>query len=207
VEAWIDGRGWTTFDPTPPDPNPASSSLLTGAALLSDALGQFWQDWVLSYDIERQIVLADRIGQSSRRMKLDWFDGLGPRVDRVASQIAQHALSAAIAIAIIVALILWGKPLRTKLGRWHRLRRVQRGEAQASDATLLYTRMLDVLEARGFRKPPWVTPAEFATMLPKQSPMTTQVARLTSAYNQCRFGNRREAASQMVTLLADLERT
>src|SRR5262249_41528710 len=46
VEAWLPGRGWTTFDPTPPDPNSATGGLWTRTSLFADALDQFWRDWV-----------------------------------------------------------------------------------------------------------------------------------------------------------------
>jgi transglutaminase-like putative cysteine protease len=35
VEAWLAGRGWTTFDPTPPDPNRASPTTLAGSRYIS----------------------------------------------------------------------------------------------------------------------------------------------------------------------------
>ena len=37
VEAWIPGHGWTTFDPTPPDPNRRGFALLTKLGLYLDA--------------------------------------------------------------------------------------------------------------------------------------------------------------------------
>ena len=85
-----------------------------------------------------------------------------------------------------------------------RVRRAQRGEAQASDATLLYERMLRVLERRGLQKPPWLTPAEFARVLPA-SELSMLVEDLTGAYNQFRFGGRRDAAPRMVRLLRRIE--
>ena len=71
---------------------------------------------------------------------------------------------------------------------------------------MLYERMLNLLEKRGVRKPPWVTPLEFSRMLPS-SETSTLVGRLTQAYNQCRFGGQREAASHMLDLLEQIERT
>jgi transglutaminase-like putative cysteine protease len=43
VEAFLPRRGWTTFDPTPPDPNGAQISLATKLALFMDAAETFWQ--------------------------------------------------------------------------------------------------------------------------------------------------------------------
>jgi hypothetical protein len=112
----------------------------------------------------------------------------------------------ALAIGLIVAALgIYFGP-RVHLG-WlarQRVLRAQRGEAEASDATVLYGRMLHFLERRGFEKPAWITPLEFARKLPS-SELTPVVEDLTSAYNDLRFGGRREAAARMVTLLEQLE--
>ena len=103
--------------------------------------------------------------------------------------------------ALAALAILYGPGLLRKLRADLRVRRAQRGEAQASDATLLYERMLRVLERRGMRKPPWLTPAEFARVLPA-SELAMLVEDLTGAYNQFRFGGRRDAAPRMVQAAA-----
>ena len=41
-------------------------------------------------------------------------------------------------------------------------RRIRQGGAGASDAAILYFQMLALLRKRGFEKPGWLTPAEFA---------------------------------------------
>jgi len=206
VEAWIDGRGWTQFDPTPSDPNARSAGLLSGIALLMDAAGQFWQDWVLSYDIERQVVLASRLEQSGRRLHFDWFDGWTAQMERAGDAIWTHAIPVALLLIAGALLAIYGKQISRWLARRASLRRLQRGAAAASDATMLYERMLNLLEKRGVRKPPWVTPLEFSHMLPS-SETSALVGRLTLAYNQCRFGGRGEAASRMLELLEQIERT
>ena len=127
-------------------------------------------------------------------------------VARAGDAVSAHAvLLAAILIAGVV-LALYGKPITRWLARQASIRRLQSGTAAASDATMLYERMLDLLEKRGIRKPPWVTPLEFVHMLPA-SETSALVDRLTHAYNQCRFGGRREAASHMLELLERIERS
>jgi hypothetical protein len=64
--------------------------------------------------------------------------------------------------------------------------------------------MLRVLEHRGLQKPPWLTPAEFARVLPA-SDLAMLVEDLTGAYNEFRFGGRRDAAPRMVRLLRRIE--
>ena len=210
VEAWVPRRGWTTFDPTPPDPNPPRLSLWTRLGFYMDAAEVFWQDWVVDYNLDRQLQLASKMGQSSRHAGLSWFERLGLAAPRWRDAFFDFGkqfglwLSTLAALALIVA--LFGKD------GWHwwnarqRVLKVQRGEAEASDATLLYQRMLKVLKRRGFEKPAWLTPCEFAQVITEQE-VAALVGDLTSAYNELRFGGRAEAAGQMMVLLERLEAT
>ena len=74
VEAWLPDRGWTTFDPTPPDPNVHGLSPWTRLSFYADAVDVFWQDWVLNYNLERQLQLASRVGESGRHIGLNWSE-------------------------------------------------------------------------------------------------------------------------------------
>jgi hypothetical protein len=85
-----------------------------------------------------------------------------------------------------------------------RLRQIIRTGGSPSDAGVLYERMLEVLARRGFRKPPWFTPAEFARHLPPNE--NTPVVEFTNVYNAIRFGGDRSATSRLAQLLQDLER-
>ena len=74
VEAWMPGRGWTTFDPTPADPNAHTFGLMSKLDLYLDAAGAFWQEWVVGYDPHRQGTLAGRLAIRRRlsRLPLVW---------------------------------------------------------------------------------------------------------------------------------------
>jgi protein-glutamine gamma-glutamyltransferase len=205
VEAWISGRGWVTFDPTPADPGGATQGLFSRLSLLLDAADQFWENWVLSYDFERQIVLASRMQQSGRRMRLNWFDDVGSWLDQASAAGRDHAVAILSALGSAIVLLLMGPGWFRWLRRRAGLLRARRGQGQASDGTLLYRRMLAELERRGIQKPPWLTPAEFARVLPA-SRLALLVGDLTSAYNQFRFGQRREAAPRMIHLLDQIEK-
>jgi transglutaminase-like putative cysteine protease len=204
VEAWLPKRGWTTFDPTPPDPNPERFSWLTRLSFYSDAAEVFWSDWVVNYNLDRQLQLRSRVGETGRNVGLKWFDFRGwtalPYAD-IAKQIAYLLLGA---LVLALAAHVFGRDG----WRWWQTRRrvlkVQRGEAQASDATMLYQRMLAVLTRRGIEKPTWLTPFEFAHVL--QEPQLAQlVGDLTQAYNEVRFGGNGDAAGRMLQLLEQLE--
>ncbi len=208
VEAFVEGRGWTTFDPTPPDPRAHSAGLLSKFALWTDAAETFWQDWVLRYDLGRQLLLADRLQNSSRRFGMRWLDGWSNTAAQWKSHLrdwfVDRGAMLAILILIAVSAVLGGPRAWRALRMLHRVRRVRDGRASASDATLLYARMLDILRRRGFQKPAWFTPREFAASLPAETAML--VDQFTAAYNDLRFGGKADAAPRLTMLLEDLER-
>ncbi|MBV9771304.1 MAG: DUF3488 domain-containing protein [Bryobacterales bacterium] len=204
VEAWLPDRGWITFDPTPPDPNAAALSPWTRLGFYADAIDVFWQDWILNYNLERQLQLASRVGESGRHIGLNWSEG--PRLwsGRYWSGLREFGflLVGAIALAFL------GKFLRRDGWRWwatrRRMLKVQRGRGQASDATLLYQRMLKALRRRGIEKPAWLTPCEFARVV-QEPELSLLVDDFTTAYNALRFGGNSEAAQRIFVLLARLE--
>lgn len=204
VEAWLPDRGWTTFDPTPPDPNAHGLSAWTRLSFYADAVDVFWQDWVLNYNLERQLQLASRVGESGRHIGLNWSEGprfwsgrdwSGPR-------------DFAFGLLGLVALAFLGKFLKRDGWRWwttrQRMLKVQRGEGHPSDATLLYQRMLKALRRRGIEKPAWLTPCEFARVL-QEPELALLVEDFTGAYNELRFGGNPDAAGRIFVLLERLE--
>lgn len=208
VEAWLDGQGWTTFDPTPPDPSASSSSLWTRALLYLDAAETFWQDWVLSYDLDRQLVLATRMEESGRLFGSSWPARAAARWrawrDEGVNFGRRFGLAVLAAAALAVLLYYAGPGSWRRLRAEWRIRNLARIPARASDATLLYQRMLGLLGRRGIRKPAWMTPNEFVAMI-EESELSELVARITGAYHDLRFGARPAAAPQMIALLDQLE--
>jgi hypothetical protein len=63
--------------------------------------------------------------------------------------------------------------------------------------------MLETMARRGFQKPAWFTPAEFARNLPDRERDTIDA--FTSAYNRMRFGGDPGGASRMAEMLERLE--
>jgi transglutaminase-like putative cysteine protease len=208
VEAWLPDRGWTTFDPTPPDPNPPGLALLSRLSLYVDAAQTFWQDWVVSYDIHRQGTLSYRLEQGASRFGIGWFDSLGGlRADwpsRTMLWLRRYGVYLALSL-IAAALVGILGPGVIRMARLRRgVNRVRRGAASPGDATLLYGRMLDILKRRGYQKPVWFTPSEFAASLPP-SGLGLAVSEFTTAYNEWRFGGRTDAAPRLSSLLEKLE--
>jgi transglutaminase-like putative cysteine protease len=207
VEAYIDGQGWLTFDPTPADPRGRASGPLAKLSMWTDAAETFWQDWVLRYDLGRQLILAERLQTSSRKLGIQWMDGWTASAMQWGSNLRTWLAGRATALGLFLLLgtaALLGGPRAWRAVRMlHRVRRVRGGNASAGDATLLYGRMLDVLHGRGFQKPVWFTPREFAASLPAETGIL--VDQFTHAYNELRFGGKLDAAPRLTLLLEELE--
>ena len=208
VEAWMPGRGWSTFDPTPPDPAARGADLLARAGLYLDASQTFWREWVVGYDEGRQGTLADRAEQGARRMGIRWYDAVTAVQSGWRTYSRAVTGRALVRAAILAAAVLWawllGPPLVRLLRVRRRADRVRRGQANAGDATLLYQRMLSILKRRGFQKPTWFTPAEFANSLPP-GPFGAAVGEFTAGYTAMRFGGRTSVAPRLSALLDGLE--
>jgi hypothetical protein len=109
-------------------------------------------------------------------------------------------------LVLVLGFWIWlaGPPLIRLFHIRLRVKRVRQGQASVADATLLYGRMLHILKRRGFRKPLWFTPAEFAASLPSGE-LGLAVAEFTAAYNAVRFGGRTEVGPRLSILLEELE--
>jgi transglutaminase-like putative cysteine protease len=209
VEAWLPDRGWVTFDPTPADPNPGAFALLTKLGLYLDAAQTFWQDWVVSYDLRRQGTLSYRMEKGARLLGIRWSDSITGLGTAWPSQGVQWLRQAGFGVVILLAaaaLVRVLLPPMIRLVRFRSgVRRVRRGQAGASDATLLYQRMLQLLQRQGYQKPAWFTPAEFASSLPPGG-LGSTVGEFTRTYNLWRFGGHADQAQRLSGLLKDLER-
>ena len=207
VEAYLPDRGWITLDPTPPDPSAGVESVWTRFSLYMDAAETFWQDWVLNYDLDHQLLLATRMQDSGRGTS--WTDSAMSQVRTwrayATELLKRYGAPLAAGFITIAAIIFYGPAVLRLWRTRQRIRRVQRGQVDASDATLLYQRMLRILERRGFERPAWITPGEFARTLPA-SEISPLVDDLTEAYQELRYGGRREAGPRMLILLDQLER-
>ncbi|MDQ3038028.1 MAG: DUF3488 and transglutaminase-like domain-containing protein, partial [Myxococcota bacterium] len=87
VEAWIDGEGWVTFEPTPPGRSEIglAQSLREDLAALIDALRTRWEQDVVGYDLRSQRSLARRIAA--------WLRAAGATPDQAVSDTTESDAS------------------------------------------------------------------------------------------------------------------
>jgi hypothetical protein len=208
VEAYLPARGWTTFDPTPSDSGTLAASIWQRFALYMDTADSFWQEWVLNYNLERQLNLAARMDGAAKLARFNWIERIGSSFQRLGAAIgglSKRAMSIGLGT---LALVMAGFHFLPMFWLWLKVRRhadrIRRGQVSPHDAAVLYARMLAVLRRKGFEKPGWLTPMEFARVLP-DTPMSATVDSLTAAYNELRFGGDAEAARRMIGLLESLE--
>jgi protein-glutamine gamma-glutamyltransferase len=198
VEAWIDGRGWTTFDPTPYAPGVKTSSLVTTVSMYLDAADHAWHEWVISYDLGHQVAIAARFEAALRGWNRRGSSGL-PGSAWLAGLRSWGVWIAAVLLAAFASPGLfagWRKKAR--------LRKIARSGGSASDASVLYERMLELLARRGFEKPRSATPAEFARILTGEE--SRAVKEFTAVYNSVRFGGELSGTARLAAMLQGFEK-
>jgi transglutaminase-like putative cysteine protease len=204
VEAWIDGRGWTTFDPTPVASGSMRAGLLARLNMYIDAADHAWQEWVVSYDLTHQVAMAAQFEAALRNWNRTGATSNGDWRAQVINGLTTWGVAAIATVLVIVLGVLFGPRYWREWRRKARLQQIIRSGGSPSDASILYERMLEMLERRGFQKPPWFTPTEFARHLPVEE---KKVVEFTEVYNAVRFGGDTSAASRLAGLLQDFERT
>jgi transglutaminase-like putative cysteine protease len=208
VEAWIEGRGWVTYDPTPPATEDASGGWLERRLqrinMYLDAADTTWQRWVLAYNPGQQAALAFAFRDKLRAA------GNGGTTFSMPNLFAAGWRSW-LFLLVTIATAAFGAKFGP--GLWRRwiagsrmrklMRKIHSGGGTASDARLLYERMLESVEKRGFQKPAWFTPTEFARNLPAKE--RERVGAFTEAYNEIRFGNDPGGVARLAAMLETME--
>ena len=199
VEAYIDGRGWMTFDPTPSALRSSGVSLLTTLGYYLDAADSFWQEWVLNYDLARQFILGSNIELELRGMTWLWHPG-GVRVPRINRRLLVAWLPPVVLVIVAGALLAaFGRSWIERLRSAWQVRRIRPDRAKPADAAILYEHMLRIMKKRGYQKPAWFTPREFASTVRQGA-----VDEFTECYNALRYGGDAAAAERMKRILQEL---
>ena len=172
VEAFLDGPGWVTFDPSPRAAAEEAFGARSAAALYLDALRMRWYRYVVNWSLRDQVSVASSVHRGAsewRGAMLGWRDSL-------------HAVPRGWLAAIVVSVLV---------AAWF-LRRHAPGAARRAAAAAVprfYLQALRALARRGFRRGSTETAREFSQRVEAAAPtFASAVARLTAAYERCRFG-------------------
>ncbi len=180
VEAYVEGKGWITYDPTPADgaaPQTTASGLLATVVDLIEATSQRFQRHVVSYDLEQQVTLLRELSSDDTELGSSsaTTDGrvVGPLV---------------LGVAAVLAAAWW----------WRRVRRGRgsSGEAGAAPrtvsmirATALYEQLEAALGQHGVVRPASTPPLAHAEALVAAGhPLAADTMAVTEAYLAARFG-------------------
>lgn len=204
VEAWIEGRGWTTFDPTPPSGQTRTASLFSRINMYLDAADHTWQEWVVSYDLGHQVAIAAKFDAALRGWNRGGANSGGSWMTWVMAGARTWGVGIVAAVVLGFLIFFFGPPVYEAWNRKAQLRRIVRSGGSPSDASVLYGRMLELLSRRGFQKPGWFTPAEFAKHLPPEE--NRKVVAFTEVYNSIRFGGEVSATARLAGLLQEFEK-
>jgi protein-glutamine gamma-glutamyltransferase len=191
VEVYLNGRGWTRFDPTPPADAVPQSDVTGLLALVRDfieATAQRWDRHVIGYDLRQQVELfhSVRTRYVALRESGRWF----------ARWLSPRRLG-----LVILALLL-----AASWTVWLRRRRPTASKAQAersrhdlavAQIVVSYRSLEDAMAQHGVPRQPSTPPLAHARALEDMHhPIAGEAMELTQIYLDVRFGQRELSAEE-----------
>ncbi|MCU0682529.1 MAG: transglutaminaseTgpA domain-containing protein [Polyangiaceae bacterium] len=181
VEAYVDGFGWVTFDPTPPVDVTPRSDIHGLLALLRDILeasGQRWNRHIVGYDLHQQLSLFERVRSWARastivpaalRPRLPWAVWIGA--------------GASLGVAFVIGRRYLPKRPRVPRGS------PQERERATGVAISLYETLDAAMASLGVPRPQGTPPLRYAESLAlRRHPCADEILELTKLYLEVRFG-------------------
>jgi hypothetical protein len=189
VEVWFERSGWIPFDPTPPAPPEYSNSFFGLVGRSMDSLEWWWNRYVIYFSLHDQISLANEVKEDTMKVRIEFMTRVSGVLDAawtVLSSALLHPILIMLGVLCGAAALFWGlRHLDLSEGGirapWRkRLRKIQ--------PHAFYYQMLDQLRAKGYPKPPTLTPQEFLPRIPDAPlPLRPAAAELTGLYYRVRF--------------------
>jgi transglutaminase-like putative cysteine protease len=180
VEVYIDGQGWSRYDPTPPASSAPRSDVTGLLAFMRDiieAAAQRWSRHVIGYDLDQQIELFRSVKQRYR----DWGG------QEVAHHLRRNAPLLAGLVVAGLGLLVWrrlrGSTLRARTSR------TPNQPPAVIRVVALYRQLEDALRLLGVGRAASTPPLAHARALGELNhPAAPEVLRLTECYLEVRFG-------------------
>jgi protein-glutamine gamma-glutamyltransferase len=213
VEAYIPGHGWMAFDPTPAA-ELGQKDIWSRTALYVDALRDFWAEWVINYDTNRQTTLTVntisgvRILFDKLRIAIrDRYDAMLESIRKTQDDALKDPklIGGKLLLLFVSVLVLWN--LR-RLWRWLLRIRIATHPSSAPKqaATIWYERMLKLLRRRGIERAASHTSDDLLRGLPTELPAVKEkVTLFAEHYERARFGRSAADAEKLPDLYEEVE--
>jgi protein-glutamine gamma-glutamyltransferase len=211
VEAYIPGQGWMEFDPTPAaDAQPRTR---WGRFLMYlDAMSSFWRDWIVNYDLGRQLRLTQDAGRGSRELvshAQSWavgkYEATLAWARKVQERLGSSAVEWVVRAFVVLLLVIFATSVPRLLAFVRKFRLARRPErAPQMAASIWYQRMLRILARRGWQKSPAQTPEEFASAI-RDAELKRRVTTFTEHYENARFGGSAAEASRLSEIYDEIK--
>lgn len=200
VEAYLPGRGWTRFDPTPPSsaaPQAEVSGVLAFAREAVEAMAQRWSEHVVGYNLERQLgylqTVRDHLRDLSPKSRGSGGGLSGRRLWLVGIGVGAMALG-----------IVW--LLRRRPGAGGPPGANAEHAAVAARSIELYRKLEAALAAQGVPRPPARPPLLHAQVLCEAGhPTGEEALALTRLYLRARFAGEPLSAAEERDFLARVQ--
>jgi protein-glutamine gamma-glutamyltransferase len=177
-EVYFPGKGWVTFDPTPPDRTDplgrGGSGWRARMARFMDTVRFQWTKWVIEYDLVAQLSL---------------FKDIGSAIKRGAIALRDAVVHIWPILVVVVGAIVLVVIVRRRRAPNDPLEAARRTRARARSAIARsYDRVVRLLAKHGITREPGVTPRELAARL--TTPVGAPVRELTDLYYAAEWGGR-----------------
>ncbi|CAN5714056.1 DUF3488 and transglutaminase-like domain-containing protein [soil metagenome] len=195
VEAFIEDPGvpgsgtWVTFDPTPPSgAQPFAET--TGAIVyfrdLLEAMSQRWTHYVVNYDMNQQLRLADSATRwyDKQRRQAGLDTGFLGKITR------GPVVAGGLIGLLVVGYVVWQRRRHKRGDRKDPTKKNDATERSLIAAAGLYKTLENALTMHGLTRPASTPPLRFAEQLEERKhPLAPEVLDLTGIYLGARFGS------------------
>jgi len=184
VEAYLEGYGWLTFDPTPPADAAPKSEIVGMWAYMRDlieATSQRWDRHVVSYDLSQQLSLFNTFRKYRRG-------------DNSSTSNSSSRNRRGFILIIVAGVIIGAGYFYFRRKRLYASAAVKPGDARSQSAllaTALYESLDVAMGVRGIARSPGTPPLKHAEALESMAhPLAHEIHDLTNIYIESRFGGR-----------------
>ena len=194
VEVYFPEYGWVTFDPTP-----ARSSFSTPISALYkfvDLIKYKWDRYIVFYNLRDQMGAAREVSSRLSKTRDDFLETL--------KWLAGMKKGGALPRPSVTVVVLLLAILLVSVAAYYTKRRP--GKRRHSADVWFYNEMNKILARKGIKRPPSVTPAEFALRLSAEKEgLYEAVMSITETYNKVRFGGHRVGEEDLSLIKEALE--